>query len=120
MTFTKCHEDLELWKTSILLVKEIYIVTKAFPQEEKYVLVSQMRRSAISIPSNIAEGAGRKSQKEFIRFLSISLGSLTELETQLIISKELNYIQDIADTRIKIKKIRIMTSSLIKKLSSSL
>jgi len=120
MTFTKCHEDLEIWKLSILLVKAIYKITRLFPDEEKFVLVSQMRRSAISIPSNIAEGAGRKSKKEFTNFLSISLGSLTELETQIIISKELNYIIEASELRGLIKKIRIMTSSLMQKLSYTL
>ncbi len=116
MSFTKCHEDLEIWKKSIILVKEIYVITRNFPEEEKFVLISQMRRAAISIPSNIAEGAARKSRKEFANFLSISLGSLSELETQLIISKELDYIDDIAQLREQIKRIRLMTSSLYNKL----
>jgi len=116
MSFTKCHEDLEIWKKSIILVKEIYVITRNFPEEEKFVLISQMRRAAISIPSNIAEGAARKSKKEFANFLSISLGSLSELETQLIISKELDYIHDIAQLREQIKRIRLMTSSLYNKL----
>jgi len=116
MSFTKCHEDLEIWKKSIILVKEIYVITRNFPEEEKFVLISQMRRAAISIPSNIAEGAARKSKKEFANFLSISLGSLSELETQLIISKELDYIDDIAQLREQIKRIRLMTSSLYNKL----
>ncbi len=119
MSFTKCHEDLEIWKLSIKLVKETYIMTRTFPDEERFVLSTQMRRAAISVPSNIAEGAGRKSKKEFINFLSISLGSLTELETQFVISRELEYLDDFVEIKALIKRIRIMTSSLIHKLSCS-
>jgi len=80
----KTHRDLDVWKNRIELVKKIYILTKDFPKEEIYTLTSQIRRSAISIPSNIAEGAARNSKKEFIQFLYIALGSAAELETQLI------------------------------------
>jgi four helix bundle protein len=118
MSFTNCHEDLEIWKLSIGLVKETYIITRAFPDEERFVLTSQMRRAAISVPSNIAEGAGRNSKKEFSHFLKISLGSLAELETQFVISKELEYLNDFSEIKALIKRIRIMTSSLIQKLSS--
>jgi four helix bundle protein len=104
---------------SIDLVKKTYVITRIFPDEERFVLTSQMRRAAISIPSNIAEGAGRKSKKEFIHFLSISLGSLSELETQFVISKELDYLPDYESIKSQIKQIRIMTSSLIYKLSST-
>jgi four helix bundle protein len=119
MSFTKCHKDLEIWKLSIRLVKETYIVTRSFPAEEKYGLSSQMRRTAISIPSNIAEGAGRKSKKEFGNFLSISLGSLAELETQFVISKELEYLSDYSEIKAHIKRIRIMISGLMGKLNNS-
>jgi four helix bundle protein len=80
----KTHRDLDVWKNGIELVKKIYILTKDFPKEEIYTLTSQIRRSAISIPSNIAEGAARNSKKEFIQFLYIALGSAAELEAQLI------------------------------------
>lgn len=76
------------------LAKKIYTLTNSFPKEERYGLTSQMRRSVVSIPANIAEGAARKSNKEFIQFLYISLGSLSELETQLLLSKEFNYFND--------------------------
>jgi four helix bundle protein len=114
MSFTKCHEDLEIWKLSIRLVKETYLVTRSFPVEEKYGLSSQMRRAAISVPSNIAEGAGRKSKKEFDHFLSISLGSLTELETQFIISKELEFLSDFTEIKALIIRIRIGINGLMK------
>lgn len=88
------YKDLIVWQKSILLVKAIYKVTEDFPASEIYGLVSQMRRSAISIPSNIAEGYGRKSSKEFAQFYAIAYGSALELETQLIIAIELRFISD--------------------------
>jgi len=88
----KTHKDLKVWAKSIDLVTFIYKETKSFPKSELYGLTSQIRRSAVSVPSNIAEGAARTSKKEFVYFLSISLGSISELETQLIISKNLNFI----------------------------
>jgi four helix bundle protein len=78
----KTHKDLEVWKNSIKLVTTIYTVTKSYPKEELFGLTNQMRRSAVSIPSNIAEGAARNSKKEFIQFLHIARGNLAELETQ--------------------------------------
>ncbi|MGA7837787.1 MAG: four helix bundle protein [Ignavibacteriaceae bacterium] len=88
----RTHRDLKVWSKSIKLVTSIYQLTKRFPKEELYCLTSQIRRSAISIPSNIAEGAARSSVKEFRNFLSISLGSASELETQIVISNNLNYL----------------------------
>jgi four helix bundle protein len=76
------HKDLDLWKKSMNLVVLIYDITSKFPSDERFGLTSQMRRAAVSIPSNIAEGAARKGDKEFIQFLMIALGSLSELETQ--------------------------------------
>jgi len=94
----KTHKDLDAWKNAIALVTDIYKITKDFPSDEKYGLTSQIRRSAVSIPSNIAEGAGRNHDKEFIQFLYIALGSLSELETQMIISCNLGFIkQEILD-----------------------
>ena len=110
------HHDLEIWKKSIELVRKTYLLTKMLPSDEKFVLVAQMRRAAISIPSNIAEGAGRKSSREFSNFLNIALGSLMELETQFIICKELEYLNDIDEILSEIKFIRVMISSLMRKL----
>ena len=87
------HKDLEAWKKSIELVTKIYFETKDFPQEEKYGLTNQIRRAAVSIPSNIAEGCARSSDKELMRFLDVALGSLAELETQLIIAENLGYMK---------------------------
>jgi len=109
----KTHKDLLVWQKSMELVTEIYKVTKEFPKEEIYGITSQIRRSAISVPSNIAEGAGRKSTKEFKQFLFIALGSLSELETQVIIAKNLNYIDE--ETNVKINN-EIVT--LIKMIAS--
>ena len=81
------HKDLKVWEKSIDLAEEIYKITKNFPKEELYGITSQIRRAAVSISANIAEGAARNSNKEFIQFLYIALGSLSELETELIISK---------------------------------
>ena len=91
----KDFKKLKTWQKGIKLVIDIYKTSRIFPKEELYGLTSQMRRSAISIPSNIAEGAGRNSDKDFNRFLDISLGSSFELETQVIIAKELEFLSDI-------------------------
>jgi four helix bundle protein len=86
-------KELKVWQKSRVLVREVYILTKEFPKAELYGITSQIRRSVISIPSNIAEGAGRNTSKEFLRYLDISLGSSYELETQLILSSDLNFLK---------------------------
>ena len=90
----RTHKDLEVWKKSIEMVTKIYTLTRGFPKEELYGLTSQMRRAAVSVPSNIAEGAGRNSSKELLQFLYFATGSLSELETQLIISHNLGYLNN--------------------------
>ena len=96
-------KKLKVWKAGIDISKVIFQLTRSFPTDEKYGLVSQMLRSAISIPSNIAEGSGRKSNKDFYHFLNIALGSSFELETQVIIANEFNYInQEKADSTCKL------------------
>jgi four helix bundle protein len=87
-------KNLKIWQKSRSLVKEVFLLTRDFPNEEKFVLTSQILRSAYSIPSNIAEGSGRNSNKEFIRFLDIALSSAFELETQLILASDINYISE--------------------------
>jgi four helix bundle protein len=117
----KSHKDLTLWKESMNLVEDIYSISKNFPKEEMYGLTSQMRRCAVSVPSNIAEGAGRKGEKEFARFLYIALGSLSELETQFEISIRLNYVPSEIQTEPifdKIIYIRRMLSKLIKSITA--
>ena len=114
----KNFQDLRIWQVGIEVVKDIYILTKKFPKEELYGLTSQMRRSAISIPSNIAEGFRRYHNKEYKQFLYILLGSCAELETQIIIANELDYVNETNKTELieKIKYICRMTVKLINKL----
>ncbi|MEK6746916.1 MAG: four helix bundle protein [Pseudomonadota bacterium] len=88
----KNYKDLEVWKKSRILVKQIYQLTKDFPKDELYALTSQLRRAIISVPSNIAEGHSRSGTKDFIQFISIAIGSLAEVETQIILAEDLEYI----------------------------
>jgi len=85
------NQDLKVWQTGIEITKAVYKLTSFFPDDERYGLTSQIRRCAVSIPSNIAEGHSRDSKRELARFVSIAKGSLAELETQLIIARELGY-----------------------------
>ncbi|MBK7605417.1 MAG: four helix bundle protein [Saprospiraceae bacterium] len=110
------HKDLVVWQVSMDLVTSIYEITKCLPLDEKYGLSSQMRRCAISIPSNIAEGAARQSGPEFKRFLFYSLGSCAELETQYILSNRIGYIKEDPEMFRKLNHIKSMLSGLIKKL----
>jgi len=107
------HKDLDVWKAAMELAKLVYLITSKFPKEELYGLTQQIRRSAVSIPSNIAEGAARNSRKEFIQFLHISLGSLAELETQLLLSEKLGFLQ-IKEIENDVERIRKMLIGLIK------
>ena len=118
MEKSRSYRDLDVWRLSIELVKDIYQVTGKFPQVEIYGLTNQLRRAAISIPSNIAEGQGRNSFKEFRQFLAIALGSLAELETQLIIAKEIGYLTSAETDRLSISLDIIR--KMIKALSHSL
>lgn len=108
------HKKLEAWKKSINLVVDVYKVTKKFPQSELYGITNQIRRSAVSIPSNIAEGCARQSAKETTQFLHISLGSIAELETQLIIAEKLNYFNDMKEIVDNLMVIRGLILGLIK------
>lgn len=88
------YKELIVWQKSIKLVQEVFLLTSKFPKSEIYGLVSQMRRAAVSIPSNIAEGYGRRSHKEYVQFYAIAYGSSLELETQLIITKNLGFTNE--------------------------
>ncbi|MEK7605009.1 MAG: four helix bundle protein [Patescibacteria group bacterium] len=112
------YKDLIVWQKSILLVKAIYQITSRFPNHEMYSLVSQMRRAAVSIPSNIAEGYGRKSSREFAQFYAIAYGSALELETQLIICHELTYISKEQFEKITplLEEVLRMLNSLVRKM----
>ncbi|MBS1686697.1 MAG: four helix bundle protein [Bacteroidetes bacterium] len=112
------YKQLKVWSKAIDLVVDIYRATSAFPTEEKYGLISQMRRCAVSIPSNIAEGAGRNFDKEFCHFLSIAHGSSYELETQLIVSERLELLsKETTETLCnKINEVQKMNYNLQSKL----
>ena len=112
------HKDLDVWKLSIRFVKDIYQLTSKFPSEEKFGLTAQIRRSAVSVPSNISEGAARNSNKDYVRFLYIALGSLSEIETQLIIAKELSFSNNIGQLMDQVVLIRPKLLNLIKYLKS--
>ena len=111
------HKDLDVWKKSMDLVETIYKLTQTFPDAEKFGLTSQMRRAAVSIPSNIAEGAARKGDKEFMHFLYISIGSLSELETQYLIAIRLGFVTNedaFGQQLIEVKKLLIGFKNYIK------
>jgi four helix bundle protein len=93
MAGNRPHYRLEAWKMAMALMSMVYRTTQSFPKEENYGLTSQLRRSAISIPSNIAEGASRYGTKEFAQFLNVSIGSISELETQFLIAVDLGYLE---------------------------
>jgi four helix bundle protein len=109
------YKTLKVWQISRELTNEVYLITKKFPSEEKWNLLSQLRRSSISIISNIAEGCGRQTNRDFIRFLIISKGSSFELESQIIISKDLGYLTDNEEEKILslIQKVQNMLHGLI-------
>jgi four helix bundle protein len=90
----KNYQELIVWQKAMDLVVEVYTISKAFPREEVYGLTSQLRRAAVSVPSNIAEGQGRRTTADFLHYLSISYGSLREVETQTLIAKRLGYLND--------------------------
>jgi len=105
------YKDLLVWQKAITIVKETYLLSKTLPEDEKFGLISQMRRCSVSIASNIAEGWGRNSTKSYIQFLRIARGSLMELETQLIICKELDYIEN--DNFNKINNLIVEESKML-------
>ena len=108
-------KDLEIWRLSRIFCSLIYKATEDFPEKEKFGITNQMRRASVSIPSNIAEGASRKSNKDFSRFLEIAIGSAYELETQLLISNDLGFLeQENAEILlIELNRIVQMTSKFI-------
>ena len=108
------YKDMEVWKESIKLVTDIYKITETYPQSELFGLTNQLRRSVISIPSNIAEGSVKHSDKESLRFLDIALGSLAELDTQMLISQNLNFINNYDTIEQQISKVRALLIGLAK------
>ena len=120
-TKIKSFKDLKIWKRGMKLVEDIYTNTRTFPKEEVYGLTSQLRRSAISIPSNISEGFARFHNKEYKQFLYMSLGSSAELTTQIIIASRLGYIDNVNSDNLlhDVEEISKMTMGLIKKLNTN-
>ena len=116
----KPHKKLDAWKVAIDLVSEVYRVTDSFPAREVYGLTSQIRRAAISVPSNIAEGAGRHTKKEFVNYLHMAQASLSELDTQSEIAKKLGYLDQTTWAKLDAEMERIdkMLSGLIRHQSS--
>ena len=114
------YKDLKVWQRSYQLCIEIYRITKGFPKEETYGLASQIRRAAVSVPSNIAEGYGRKTTPEYIRFLYIAYGSNCELETQTLLSGDLGYIEarELKKLQDGIGEVERMLKALIKSLEN--
>jgi len=110
-------KQLRVWKESMDLVKQVYQITSALPEKERFTLVSQMNRAVISIPSNVAEGSGRTTEREFIRYLEIAISSSYELETQLLLIKEL-YANDVDEVLLKLEQIQLKIRALRKKLLS--
>jgi four helix bundle protein len=116
----KNYRDLNVWQRAYRLCLEIYKATKTFPKDEQYNLTSQIRRAAVSIPSNIAEGYGRKTTPDYIRSLYISYGSICELETQIMIAGDLEYIswEIMVNIQEDIREVERMLKALIKSLES--
>jgi four helix bundle protein len=118
----RSYQDLAIWKKAMELVVQVYHLTRRLPREEMHGLTSQMRRAAVSIPTNIAEGWGRGSRKEYIQFLRIARGSLLELETLLAISRSLRYLsqEDMQATLALVEEISRMLSGLIASLKKGM
>jgi four helix bundle protein len=117
---TRSYKDLVVWQKGIALAKLVYQLTKNFPSEEKFGLIAQMRRAAVSIPSNIAEGLARHTTGEFIQFISHAEGSVAELDTQLILRIELKFCRDVATEAAfeSISELRPLLNALRRKLSA--
>ena len=110
------HRDLLAWQHAIALVTVVYRLTNSFPDSERFGLIAQMRRAAVSVPSNIAEGAARHSHKEFLHFLGIARGSLSELDTQLVIARELSFTQETDELETAISNLFGLLNGLINSL----
>jgi four helix bundle protein len=120
MATIRDHKDLRVWKEGMRLAVDIYQITKSLPRDERFGIVAQMRRAAVSVPTNIAEGAGRRTAADFARFLAIARGSLAELETQLLLCEELRLLGASRSIHERIRYIRLMLTNLGKRLRERL
>jgi len=118
MSVIKTHKDLDVWKKGVAFVIEIYKITELFPKSELFGLSSQIRRASVSIPANIAEGFGRNHKKELLQFLNIAMGSASEIDTLLLISKELKYLP--ASNHNELSELLDHISRMLKNLSKSI
>ena len=118
-TKVKHYKELKIWQKGMALTREVYRVTEKFPATEKYGLVAQLRRAAVSVPSNIAEGQARSGTREFLQFLSHASGSLAELETQVLLSVDLGYcgLSDVSSISQEIAELQKMLAAIRRKLS---
>ena len=112
------HTESEVWKAAMDLAVDIYQVTKTLPREERYGLAAQLNRAAVSVPSNIAEGAGRETNRDKRRFLIDARGSLNEVETQLEICRRLNYLKEVSQLTVSISRVRQLLAGTIRSLTS--
>lgn len=110
------HKDLRAWQTAMLLVEDIYQLSSTFPKEELFGLTSQMRRAAVSVPSNIAEGSARNGTKELLYFLGVATGSLAELDTQLDLVHRLKYSAETSSVQARLDEVSALTLALMKSL----
>ena len=117
----KSYKELKVWQKAYQLCLQIYKISKGFPKEEVFGLTSQIRRASLSIPSNVAEGYGRRSRSEYIRFLNIAYGSLCELETQVLLSGDLNYFKEreLKEIQAAVEEVERMLMALIKSLGKT-
>lgn len=116
----KTHKQLDVWQQAMVLVKMVYDITASFPREEMFGLTSQMRRAAVSIPSNIAEGCARSSTKEYLHFVIISRGSLSELDTQIDIAIMLGYCDQNSPVIMQVQRVGALVGGLQKRLRESI
>jgi len=116
------YKELRVWQEARILVRDVYLLTRALPKEEVFGLASQTRRSAVSVPSNIAEGKGRNSQRELVQFLYRARGSLLELETQVLLASDLGYVEEVTSAAIteKIKTVACTLNGLIRRVQEGI
>ena len=116
----KTYKDLEVWQLAMSLVEDVYVASRTFPSDEKFALCDQLRRAAVSIPSNIAEGFGRDTTKDFLHFLFMARGSLFEVTTQLELARRLKYLSDITNLNEKAGRVGMMINALATRLKTRL